>query len=551
MSTAALQEINLIDFTGGLNLRRNSFNLADNESPDMLNVEIDPRGGFFSRKGWVRWNSVDATDPTLWEPRNGYSHPRPNGTHITYIANNGTLLAANSDGAFSDLLIDVSASPHLADFASWGETVYIACGSNELPYKRTDTGTAVQLGDASAAFNDDYTVPSGGRMPQCDLVEAHAGYLFCAYTYEDGTTLYPNRLRWSHPSQVEDWASLDYIDIEAGGHRITALVSFQDHILIFKTDSVWALYGYDSESWQLIRVSRSAGTPSPTAVTSSENAVYFYSGSSRNGIYAYSGGQQIVHLSEKLRTALEEIEGSDDVWLGWVGRRLWCSMPWRPEGAVNDQSSAFVFDPEVGQEGAWVRHESALGHIKVIIQGSDTGTGQPLAAVCGCSGAAAVVRLDSQTRAEDIIMEGGGGEPFRLRYRTGWKDANFPERLKSWRRPRLVLRNPDFDVTLLVEAFYDYDTVTPVRSTQLIVAGPGDVPYWRDDGALAVEGDGFDWDDGTMWASEVTGSRIQRALPFGHSRALQLRFSVIPAALGAAWGVDAVVMKYIYREFTT
>lgn len=37
----------LKDFTGGLNFRADQFQLADNESPDMLNVEIDPRGGVF------------------------------------------------------------------------------------------------------------------------------------------------------------------------------------------------------------------------------------------------------------------------------------------------------------------------------------------------------------------------------------------------------------------------------------------------------------------------------------------------------------------------
>jgi len=39
------------DFSGGLNLRSDQFQLADNESPLMLNVEIDPRGGIFGRGG--------------------------------------------------------------------------------------------------------------------------------------------------------------------------------------------------------------------------------------------------------------------------------------------------------------------------------------------------------------------------------------------------------------------------------------------------------------------------------------------------------------------
>lgn len=45
------------DFTGGLNLRADAFQLGRNESPDLLNVEIDQRGGFQMRRGIQRWNS--------------------------------------------------------------------------------------------------------------------------------------------------------------------------------------------------------------------------------------------------------------------------------------------------------------------------------------------------------------------------------------------------------------------------------------------------------------------------------------------------------------
>jgi hypothetical protein len=37
------------DFRGGLNLRADQFNLAENESPALLNVDVDPRGGVSRR----------------------------------------------------------------------------------------------------------------------------------------------------------------------------------------------------------------------------------------------------------------------------------------------------------------------------------------------------------------------------------------------------------------------------------------------------------------------------------------------------------------------
>ena len=45
-------------FTGGLNLRSDQFNLNDNESPDLLNVVVDPRGGIRQRDGVDRRNTT-------------------------------------------------------------------------------------------------------------------------------------------------------------------------------------------------------------------------------------------------------------------------------------------------------------------------------------------------------------------------------------------------------------------------------------------------------------------------------------------------------------
>jgi hypothetical protein len=50
------------DFTGGLNFRADQFQLSKSESPDMLNVEIDPRGGLFSRGAFREIN----TTPCVW-----------------------------------------------------------------------------------------------------------------------------------------------------------------------------------------------------------------------------------------------------------------------------------------------------------------------------------------------------------------------------------------------------------------------------------------------------------------------------------------------------
>ena len=43
----------LESFSGGLNLRSDQFNLAPNESPDLLNVVVDPGVGFGCAPAWT------------------------------------------------------------------------------------------------------------------------------------------------------------------------------------------------------------------------------------------------------------------------------------------------------------------------------------------------------------------------------------------------------------------------------------------------------------------------------------------------------------------
>jgi hypothetical protein len=558
-----LQQINLTDFTGGVNFWRSQFNIGANQSPDMLNMEIDPRGGFYTRKGWTRWNADDALATVAnWEPRNTFVHALSTGTYVVYVTNNAKIEAAPSTGVFATLnktgptAVPATAIPHLADFAAWGDYLYIASGIDNTSHRRNGTGTPSAITDTHGAYNNDYTTPvaiGSGKMPKCNFIETHAGYLFAAYIKEASTE--PNRIRWSHPSQPENWAELDYIDIKAGGGQITGLRSFQDHLLIFKTDSVWALYGYDSESWQLVRVSATAGTPNVTATSASESAVFFFSPTDLGGIYAYTGGAP-THVSQNLRTVMEEIPvtAHNDVWLGWVGKRLWCSLPWTEGGRAGDASTVFVFDPEVG-DGAWSMHRPALGYVKSIVEGSDVQVGLPLAVVCGHSGAAALVKLEARDPANDVILEDTTQSAFDAYYYTAWQYADQPERRKSWRRPRFIMQRVDETVVVDLDTYFDYDESSPRRSHQIAVTADG-TAFWRATGSL--ESGGFDWGDGTLWgASGAQGSVIERATPvtvtlsgLGVNRAIQLRFSTNDSYAGKAWGVNAMTLKLVWRRFT-
>src|SRR5688572_16574029 len=84
-----LEPINITDFRGGLNLRKDQLQIAENESPEMVNISLDPEGGIRTRDGWQRWNDADIVDPdvTDWDPQRAWAHQLANGTDVVYIAN--------------------------------------------------------------------------------------------------------------------------------------------------------------------------------------------------------------------------------------------------------------------------------------------------------------------------------------------------------------------------------------------------------------------------------------------------------------------------------
>lgn len=572
-----LEPLNLTDWTGGLNLRRNQFQLAENESPDMLNVDVDPRGGFCTRKGWLRWNADDIVDPiaVTWEPRNSAVHNLANGDQIVYIVNDKKIYSAGIDRQFALLTsVPANAAPHGADFTAWGDYMYITTGMSTASYQRFQDDAPVALATSFSEVN----APVNLSMPRAEYVAGHAGYLFCAVTVEGGQNYFA-RVRWSHPGKPDSWRAGDYIDIDSGGGKITGIMSFRDHLLIFKTNSLWALYGYDDASWQLMKVSLSVGCPCITAATRSETAAYFFSASDKGGIYGYAG-EVPTYISENMRPAFEEITAYENVFVSWAGRRLWIGVPWvKDVGPTAEVASAFVFDPDIG-DGAWTMYRSSVGAIAPVVDGSDINAKYPMAVMWSHEAAVMVVldRIDdaydsilelsvlgtgdggylSTSDGEDILISGRDppGETFQTYYRTRWLHAGWPDRKKSWRRPGFIVREVPRDVTLVVESFRDYNETTVHRTRTLALRAKGN-NYWTETGFAEANVGGFDWtpggtDDptgtGADWGPQVAGSNIVRAGSMGLARAVQMRIRPAPTTM-RKWGIDGIVAKIKMRRF--
>jgi len=531
-----LQPLNLSDFTGGLNLRSDPFQIAENESPDMLNVEVDPSGGVRSRRGWTRWNTTAITGGT-WDPRAMHVWEQSSGVHRVLLANDGDVYAATA-GTFAVLSNGVGnlvadAAPHGAAFAEWGDTIYIACGSDNQAASWSGTGSATLLAASGPTWQNDKTAPIGGYFPQADLAVTHVNYMFVAGTEEDGTK-YPNRVRFSHPNAPTDWAELDYVDILDGGGRITALVSFQDHLLIFKQNSVWALYGYDDTNFQLVNVTQSLGAWSAQTVATSGQGAYFFSWP--EGVYEYRPSEGIFERSVQLKPIFRD--GSfnpsalDETWLGYINNRLWFGAPYSTLTSADTAKVVFVWDPLLD---AWTKFQCPNGCALGPFGQGHGGLGEfPLAAH---REVAFVVSLDETASALDDLN--GTPTGFSTLYATRWLDAGWPTSKKSWRRPDFVVREASAQYDLQVDVYRDYDE-SDLDSSYVITVDTGS--------------SGVTWNDGvTLWgAAGVTygrapsGSRVTRGRTIGLARSVQVQFR---GEVGKVWAVNAAVMKYIMRRF--
>lgn len=515
------------DFTGGLNLRADQFKISANQSPWMLNMEVDPAFGVRSRKGWVDWDEVPAVG---WDPRSMYSHVQGTGAEVLFVASDGDMWS-NASGSFVQASgVVASAAPHGADFAPWGSDLYIACGRGNPGQRWYGGGVWSELVECGATWSDDYTAPAGGMMPSADFAATHDGYLWCAYTDEQGVQ-YPHRLRFSHPNDPDSWALLDYIDFPEGGGPITGIMPYRDHLLVFFPSAVWALYGSNSDTFAKANVTETVGAANRQCLTRSESAVYFTSWP--DGIYRITA-ESVDEVSDALRPAFKSGNFNtdpDEQWLGWANQKLYWSVPYDEGGAPSTATSVFVYDPSID---AWVLWRAGDSEAVAPVVGSQA-AGVPLA--CSRS-AATVIQLDAVDEPTDTFAAVGYDFPTVIR--TAWQDSGMPTIKKRWKRPDLVLRETDHDYMLTLHVFHNLQETGARRTRTVQFTASSSNLVWDDNQPLL-------WDDDSvyLWGTSSKGSSVERASSLGNTPSVQLEFH---GELGKSWGLNGIVYKSIVRR---
>lgn len=506
------------DFTGGLNLDSPRQQLALNESYDCLDVDFNLRGGFQQRRG------IKVAGSTGGSPMNG-----------------GFLLGQFSLG--TDMVVGVSSSKQLwtwdgatathvataitdqADMpraVAWGSKLYLAnCWSaGSLVMRHRTTASLATVTTLGNAFNNTYSAPTGGNMPLARLICDHAGFMWVADTTESGNRQ-RSRVRWSHPLQPEDWATADYFDIEPDDQsdQIVALVPFKNQLLVFKRRSVWAIFGYDKDSFVAERIGNASGAWAQEAISANASVVYWWS--PEGNVYAYNG-QGVTPVGDRISGVVRDgsVTLGADHRLCWAGDRLYVSLV-----ASNGTSRlCFVYDPRVGRRGAWTKYsfeptsfawwrrvDGTVG-VMMTLRGKDHVFDHGVV---------------SQTQDE---FTSGVQTPIPAYYSTAWFSGNDTALKKQWRRTHITSATKD-PCTFTIDVYHDFNDSTIRRTMTFDNVNPGGSMTW-----------GSSLWGSSSWGSGDASYQFDRLPAAGRSHAIRLKFYVTDNI--TQWWIDSFTIPY-------
>ena len=512
----------LESFTGGLNLRSDQFNLADDESPDMLNVLVDPRGGIRQRDGVDRRNTtaLSADVKGIW------SFFTDGGTDQVMV-NYGTKVAYSASGNFTDL---TGITARTDGSRVYGMTMNnIAYGvSYDKPSFRWNGSTAADLGT---------TFGSGGNMPQAQYVTFWNNFAWVANTYESATG-YKYRVRWSNANDPETWTAADYVDIDKGEHGdyITGLCPMGDRLLVFKTNSTYAIFGFDSDSFQVVTVSSTIGsTPLSSPVATPYGVFFWYAD---QGVYLYNG-TNMLWLFSKIFPAVENgtLTFTNPPQLAWGNNLLYVSVDWTASGVTTRRT--LVYDPTLGEEGAWVTTDVDAGPIHAHRPPNSSST-----VLGGCvANTGVVIDLeDGQNRSTDRYSV--SDVHISSHFVTRWVAGKNPIVKKRWGRPRAVL-SAENTLDLSVLLYKDYDKSAQTNTFTVAVTGKTSTSLW----------DTAKWDDAdtesayyAAWdaTSRDLTSEVKNLPTLGTARSVSMK--VVGPTTNYHWEMNALAFTYTPRR---
>jgi hypothetical protein len=541
----------LKDFTGGLNLRSDQTSLGPSESPAMLNVEVDPRGGI------ARRDAIDALNASaLGEILKISSHHETTGDNQILVAakdSSNTGLYYGSGSNFTRINTSASGSGvalaghALPGFVTFNDETYICNGT----LFETDKSAVKWTGANSASVLTPDIDGTAGHFPLSRLMCTWGERVWVANTKEDDTgswVTHANRIRWSEIDKGDEWEADAYIDIDVGEHgdHITAIVPNGDRLLVFKENAVYGVYGFDSDSFQVINLTRIAGSIDDCTPVASPMGVFFWY--AKEGVYKL-GTESLEYMFHPIKPAItrSQLTFTGVPSLMWHNNRLWVSVDYQSGDNIQNSNqvnrrNVFVYDPSLGQGGSWTRFD--INARNLFAYKPPGGTFLGLAAtsdVVSTVTTAAFTRVCKVDIDADVDDYTGAPSNSQIHsfYQTRWLEGNRPTFNKRWGKTRTVLL-ADNTVAIQMKIYKDYNTGSEATTLSQQITGEASSAAW----------DSATWDTDT-WVS-FGDSQIYKFFKWpsaGTAKAICIRFNVEPTTNNnGKWGCTSVVGMYRTRR---
>jgi hypothetical protein len=267
------------DFSGGQNDTSAPDNLRENELVHAENFDIVLRGGLQSRNGTVEV-------PFFLEPATNridrqIEFELPDGTLKHLVLTGGNLY--DKADVSTPILTDIGA--HL-DYVVFNDKLYFLANGEYYVY--TGSGTP-------AVVTNDETDSKLSEVKKCRYIAKHGDRVFMTGNPDSPFTLYYSQI--INPTYFK---SGQYIvnALTDDGDVNTGLKDFHGALLVFKTRSIHAWFGYDIESdVEFVRLSVHTGTKAYRTIQHVGNYLMYLG---EDGVYALRGIEQNIISTIKI-----------------------------------------------------------------------------------------------------------------------------------------------------------------------------------------------------------------------------------------------------------
>jgi hypothetical protein len=280
----------MFDFSAGLNLMAPSDNMAPNELQVAENIELYNRGGFGRRSGIVQ--HAEVTGATKLDLYMEFEYLDPEGvSHLSKLV--------FYDGVLRDITRGVELATglgsHLA-YEIYKYKLYLMNGTRFMEYD----GTALK--DVTCTEADSNLA----KIKKCRYIAQRGVRLFATGNPAEPTVLY-----YTETGRPEYWRVLNVVEtVTDDGDINTGLKEFHGALVVFKTRSIFAWFGYDpNNDVEFHQIPCHTGCRAYRTICNVGNAVWFLGD---GGVYALVGTYKDVistaQVSQKITPLFESIK---------------------------------------------------------------------------------------------------------------------------------------------------------------------------------------------------------------------------------------------------